>query len=171
MRGGDLPEVPRPAPDRPLRCDPRQWGKPDQLVAERATTRDVLHDELGDLVPVAAEPALRSLQCQHGAPDHVTVEVLGLDRFGMVGADPPGRRRLGDDDHASVRVLRIDDPLPEEVRVPRVAQLQCVDHVGGALPTPEGRQPGDAQREQPRVVIPIEPGLESGVYPPEPPAA
>ena len=163
--GGDLPQIARPASDRPLRSDPRRWGQPDQLVPERATPRDVLHDELGDLVAVAPDPALRSLQCQQGASRYVAVEVLGFDSLGVVGADVRGTRRRGNDDHTPVRVLRIDDPLSEEVRVPRITQLQGVDDAGGALSSTERGQPGDPQREQPWIVLSVQPRLEPWVNP------
>ena len=90
--------------------------QPDQLVAERPAAGDVLPDELGDLVAVAPEPTLRSLQ---RPARRLTISVEECSgSTSACAARAFSASRFGDDDDAPVGVSGVDHPLPQSVQGP-----------------------------------------------------
>ncbi len=173
LAGGDLPEVARGLPGDgglPALEAPRE---PGHAAPERRAGEDVLIDEAGHLVAVAAQLPLRPLQRQHRLARH---EVGDPHRVADVGADRtlPAVPELGGGgwlarhDAAAVRGGSQQPVCPKRIRVSRIAELEKVREPGRTTALSLLGQPHHPQRRQDRVFARGECGLELRVGAPAP---
>src|SRR5207253_4100211 len=149
-------------------------GEARDAAAEDGPRDDLLLDEARHLVARAAEPALGALERERRLPRDEVREPGGVRDVGAARAPPAlaqlrGRRRLARDDAAAVRVPPEHPRLAEPSRVARVAEGQELSEARGPHPVLLGRQPGDAQRGEQRVVADGKPRLQPRIDAPRAP--